>query len=84
MSLASRKPVRIRQSGRTGTSWYQSLGLGVSGKSLRLLMHLHRMCVGLMRMSLFCLLFRMDPPQEAVDETTKRINPLDLSASSPS
>ena len=35
LSLASRKPVRIRQSGRTGirgvTSWYQSLGLGVSG-----------------------------------------------------
>ena len=26
------------------TSWYQSLGLGVSGKSLRFLMHLHRMC----------------------------------------
>ena len=46
--LASRKPVRIRQSGRAGiwgvTSWYQSLGLGVSGKCLRFLMHLHRMC----------------------------------------
>ena len=25
-------------------SWYQSLGLGVSGKCLRFLMHLHRMC----------------------------------------
>ena len=49
-NLVSRpvKPVRIRQSGRAGnrgvTSWYQSLGLGVSGKSLRFLMHLHRMC----------------------------------------
>ena len=31
------KPVRIRQSGQTGnrgvTSWYQSLGLGISGKA---------------------------------------------------
>ena len=40
--------VQIRHSGRAGnwgvTSWYQSLGLGVSGKSLRFLMHLHRMC----------------------------------------
>ena len=40
--------VPIRQSGRAGilgvTSWYQSLGLGVSGKSLRFLMHLHRIC----------------------------------------
>ena len=40
--------VRIRHSGRTEnwgvTSWYQSLGLGVSGKCLRFLMHLHRMC----------------------------------------
>ena len=48
MSLVSRKPVRICQSGRTGnrgvTSWYQSLGLGISRKSLRLLMHLYRMC----------------------------------------
>ena len=30
------------ESGRD--SWYQSLGLGVSGKSPRFLMHLHRMC----------------------------------------
>ena len=40
--------VRILHSGRTEnrgvTSWYQSLGLGISGKSLRFLMHLHRMC----------------------------------------
>ena len=40
--------VRIRQSGRAEnrgvTSWYQSLGLGLSGNSLRLLMYLHRMC----------------------------------------
>ena len=28
----------------TNTSGYQSLGLGVSRKSLRLLMYLHRMC----------------------------------------
>ena len=30
-----------------------------------------------MKMSLFCVLFRMDPPQEVVDETTKSVNPLD-------
>ena len=29
---------------RVRPGWYQSLGLGVSGKSLRLLMYLHRMC----------------------------------------
>ena len=34
-----------------------------------------------MRMSLFCLLSRMDPPQEAVDETTESVNPLDQFAS---
>ena len=49
-STWSRVPnsVRIRYSGRAGnlgvTSWYQSQGLGVSGKSLKFLMHLHRMC----------------------------------------
>ena len=49
-SICSRTPnsVPIRQSGRAGkrgvTSWYKCLGLGVSGKSLRLLMYLHRMC----------------------------------------
>ena len=37
-----------------------------------------------MQMSLFCVLSRMDPPQEAVDETAERVNPLDQSASSPS
>ena len=37
-----------------------------------------------MRMSLFCLLSRMDPPQEAVDETVESVNPLDPSASGPS
>ena len=37
-----------------------------------------------MRMSLFCVLSRMDPPQEAVDETAKSVNPLDQSASGPS
>ena len=37
-----------------------------------------------MQMSLFCLLSRMDPPQEVVDETAESVNPLDLSASSPS
>ena len=36
-----------------------------------------------MRMSLFFILSRMDPPQEAVDETTESVNPLDQSASSP-
>ena len=34
-----------------------------------------------MRMSLFCVFSRMDPPQEAVDETTESVNPLDQSAS---
>ena len=33
-----------------------------------------------MRMSLFCVLSRMDPPQEAVDETTESVNPLDQSS----
>ena len=33
-----------------------------------------------MRMSLFCILSRMDPPQEAVDETAESFNPLDQSA----
>ena len=36
-----------------------------------------------MRMSLFCVLSRMDLPQEAVDETTESVNPLDQSASGP-
>ena len=35
-------------------------------------------------MSLFCILSRMDPPQEAVDETVESVNPLDQSASGPS
>ena len=34
-----------------------------------------------MRMSLFCVLYRMDPPQEVVDETAKSVNPLDQSVS---
>ena len=33
-----------------------------------------------MRMYLFYVLCRMDPPQEAVGETTESINPLDPSA----
>ena len=37
-----------------------------------------------MQISLFCVLSRMDPPPEAVDETTKSVNLLDQSASSPS
>ena len=37
-----------------------------------------------MRISLFCILSRMDPPQEAVDETTESVNPLDQSAFGPS
>ena len=36
-----------------------------------------------MRMSLFCVLSRMDPSQEAVDETTESVNHLDQSASGP-
>ena len=31
-----------------------------------------------MRMSLFCILSRMDQSQEAVEETTKSVNPIDL------
>ena len=34
-----------------------------------------------MRMSLFCILSIMDPPQEVVDETAESVNPLDQSAS---
>ena len=34
-----------------------------------------------MRMSLFCVLSRVDPPQEAIDETVESVNPLDQSAS---
>ena len=37
-----------------------------------------------MRMSLFCVLSRMDPPQESVDETAESVNSLDPSASSSS
>ena len=32
---------------------------------------------------MFCVLPRMDPPQEAVDETVESVNPLDQFASSP-
>ena len=35
-------------------------------------------------MSLFCILSIMNPPQEAVDETTESVNPLDQYASGPS
>ena len=35
-------------------------------------------------MSLFCILSRMDPPQEGVDETAESVNPLYQSSSSPS
>ena len=35
-------------------------------------------------MSLFCVLSRMDPPQEVVDETAESVNPLDQSVSGPS
>ena len=41
-------------------------------------------CVGLMLMSLFCILSRMDQPQEVVNETAESVNPLDQYASSPS
>ena len=37
-----------------------------------------------MRISLFCVLCRMDPPQEAINEPAESVNPLDQSASSPS
>ena len=33
---------------------------------------------------MFCVLSRMDPPQEAVDEIAESVNPLDQSASGPS
>ena len=34
-----------------------------------------------MRMSLFCILSKMDQSQEAVEETTESINPMDLDPS---
>ena len=34
-----------------------------------------------MQMSLFCVLSRMDPAQEVVDETAESVNPLDQSIS---
>ena len=34
-------------------------------------------------MSLFCVVSRMDPPQEAIDETTESVNRLDQYASGP-
>ena len=37
-----------------------------------------------MLMSLFCILSRMDPAQEVVDEIVESVNPLDQSASGPS
>ena len=37
-----------------------------------------------MQMCLFCILSRIDPPQEAVDETVESVNPLDQSAFGPS
>ena len=37
-----------------------------------------------MRMSLLCVLSRMDPPQEVVDETAESVNPLDQFVSGPS
>ena len=35
-------------------------------------------------MSLFCVLSRMIPPHEAIDETAESVNPLDQSVSGPS
>ena len=35
-------------------------------------------------MSLFCVMSRMYPPQENIDETAESINPLDQSGSGPS
>ena len=34
-----------------------------------------------MRMSLFCILSRVDSPQKAIDETAESVNPLDQYAS---
>ena len=34
-----------------------------------------------MRMSLFCILSRMDQSQEVVEETTESVNPMDLDPS---
>ena len=41
-------------------------------------MYLHSNVFSLMRMSLFCILTRMDQSQEAVEETTESVNPMDL------
>ena len=44
-------------------------------------MYLHSNVFGLMQMSLFCILARMDQSQEAVEETVESINPMDLDPS---
>ena len=49
-------------------------------------MYLHSNVFGLMWMSLFCILTRMDQSQDVVEETTESVNPMDLDpfVSSPS
>ena len=55
-------------------------------KTNRLKMYLHSNVFGLMRMSLFYILTRMDQSQDIAEETAESFNPMDLdpSVSSPS
>ena len=55
-------------------------------KTIGLKMYLHSNVFGIMQMSLFCILTRMDQSQDAMEETTESVNPMDLdpSVSSPS
>ena len=39
-------------------------------------MYLHSNVFGLMQMSLFCILTRMDQFQDAVEETVESVNPM--------
>ena len=41
-------------------------------------MYLHSNVFGLIQMSLFCILIRMDQSQDTVEETAKSVNPMDL------
>ena len=44
-------------------------------------MYLYSNVFGLMRMSLFCILIRMDQSQDDVEEIAKSVNPMDLDPS---
>ena len=44
-------------------------------------MYLHSNVFGLIRMSLFCILTRMDQSHDVVEETVESVNPMDLDPS---